>query len=119
MNLLDYRIRLSDGAYGPGDLDTIIATERDVLPGSDAPEMRGPYLLLRCVEPTVYRGEPFRLVTLAPRYTGDTIDTIRSQECVVAVGRVLPHSEETILAGYDETCISYLAVGVSEIISSP
>jgi hypothetical protein len=118
MNRQSYRLRLSDGAYGPGDIAEILLSDGGEVRGPNLPNWRSDYLLGICEAPTSYRGEELRFVTLSPRYVGKSLADIRQSGGVVAVGRVLPGRDPMKARIVDAGDIEYWAIGVLSLRES-
>jgi hypothetical protein len=85
-----FRLGLADGAYGPGDVPPLIVTLRQTVRGPNLRNWQPESIVAALDAPIEWRGELVSYVTLSPRYTTDTLSSIRSRGGVVAVGRVLP-----------------------------
>jgi len=107
-----YRIGLGDGCYGPGDIAHLLVSDGGTVRGPQLPDSQPEYILGICEEPKAYRGEPLQYVVLSPRYTTDTLRTIRESGAVVAVGRILPPCDPRLLGSFLKDQVEYWAVGV-------
>jgi hypothetical protein len=86
------RVSFADGAYGPGDLDPVLVENLGEVFGPELPNWRGAYMLVRCVTPVAFRGSLLELLIVAPRYSGVTLPSLRSDGGIAGVARVLPGS---------------------------
>ena len=118
MKARDYRIGLGDGCYGPGDVAQLIVSDGGTVRGPQLPDWQPEYILGICQEPKSYHGEPLQYVVLSPRYTTDTLKTIRESGGVAAVGRVRPPCDPLRLGSFMKDDVEYWAVGVLSHIES-
>src|ERR1700735_2836083 len=110
-----FRLGLSDGAYGPGNIERFTVASIHELPGPGLPNWQ-PVVLLAEVECQIeWRGECVRYVTLSPRYSDETVFRMRKEGGVVAVGRVRPGHDPLEWKRLDPAGVEYCGVGVLEI----
>ena len=103
------RFRVSCGAggcFGPA-LSPVLTEELGEV--SFLPDTR--YLLLKLVQPTLYRNDQLEYLLVAPRYTGTSIEELRTHRCVVGIARVLPHVAVDLLKGLKKEEVDYFAIG--------
>jgi len=111
--LKQYSLGLGDGAYGPGDIDGLIVQDEGVIPGPTDPNWQPKSLLLvRCLEPTSYRGQELTYLAVAPRYAGVSLKDVRLKETVVGVFRMLPGIFTSKPKTFAPDQVVYWAVGV-------
>jgi hypothetical protein len=109
-----FRLGLSDGAYGPGNIVPFTVTSIHELPGPGLPNWQSAVLLAEVECQMEWRGECVRYVTLSPRYSDGTVHSIRKEGGIVAVGRVRPGRDPFEWTRLDPTGVDYWAVGVLE-----
>lgn len=85
-----YKLGFGDGCYGPGDIGEVTVLEQGLIKGPDLPNWPRESLLVGCLDPTTYRGEELRYLVLSPRYSTDSLSSIRTGGGVVGVARMLP-----------------------------
>ena len=69
------------------------------------------YLLLKLQQPASYRNELIEYVHVSPRYTGTSLENLRTQGGVVAITCVLPHVSVDIGKEFKTEEVDYFAVG--------
>jgi len=74
------------------------------------------YLLLKLVQPTLYQNDQLEYLLVAPRYTGTSLEELRTHRCVVGIARVLPHVAVDLLKGLKKEEVDYFAIGDCEPI---
>ena len=97
-----------DASYGP-TFGPVIGEEVGEIAGG----WGGPFMLVRLVDNVTFEGELVEFMTLAPRYVGDTLDSIRRGRCVVAFGRVRPGMVDDAKKGIRFENTQTIAVGES------
>ncbi|MBM4258717.1 MAG: hypothetical protein FJ147_22805 [Deltaproteobacteria bacterium] len=109
-----FRISCSTGnCFGPV-LRPMIAEELGEV--SFLPDTR--YLLLKLVSPASYQDDPLEYLVVTPRYVGVSIPELRTQRCVVGIGRVLPHVTVDIHQGLKKEDVDYFAIGDCEPVEA-
>jgi hypothetical protein len=73
-------------------------------------------LLVKLTEPFTYEGKEIAYFVIAPRYTGDTVETIQNGECTVGVWRVLPDKVGDIASGLSQENAEYWSIGTTKFI---
>ena len=68
------------------------------------------YLLLKLQQPASYRNELIEFVLVSPRYTGTSLENLRTQGGVVAITRVLPNVSADIGKEFKTQEVDYFAV---------
>ena len=103
------KFRISCGAggcFGP-ELRPMTAEEIgecSFLPGTH-------YLLLKLQQPASYRNDLIEFVLVSPRYTGTSLENLRTQGGVVAIIRVLPNVNVDIGKEFKTQEVDYFAAG--------
>lgn len=67
-------------------------------------------MLVRCIVPEAFRGSPLELLTVAPRYSGVTVASLRSDGGIAGVARVLPGIVLAPGQRFDAGSVEYFAV---------
>jgi hypothetical protein len=81
-----YRLGMADGSYGPGDVEPLTISMRRVVKGPPLPNWHPESILASLDTPIEWRGELVSFVALSPRYTTDTLSSIRELGGVVCGG---------------------------------
>lgn len=111
MTSQQYKLSLGDGVHGPGDVLEITVLDEGMVPGPKSPNWQPEYLLVKCLEPTNYRGQELTYLVLSPRYKDTTLIDIRREGGVVAVGRILPGIFATKPQVFAANEVEYWAIG--------
>jgi hypothetical protein len=112
-----YKLGLGDdGCYGPGDIGEITVLEHGLIKGPDLPNWQREGLLVCCLDPTTYRGEELRYLVLSPRYSTDSLSSIRTNGGVVGVARMLPGTFTEDPKRFEPHQVEYWAAGVLTIL---
>jgi hypothetical protein len=106
-----YKLSLGDEAYGPGDIREITVQDEGTVPGPQSPNWQPEYMLVKCLNPTSYRGQELTYLVLSPRHKGTTLIDIRQEGGAVAVGRILPGIFTTKPQAFAAHEVEYWAVG--------
>ena len=72
------------------------------------------YLLLKVLDRLVVNGSQVEYILVSPRYQGDSIESMRTKECVIGVGRLLPGNPVDLKRGFKRSDVEYFAVGRSK-----
>jgi hypothetical protein len=111
-----FSLALTDGVYGPGDVDAFTVQEVRLVPGPALPNWQSESLLTLCEKPFTWHNEAVTFVTLNPRYATESITSVKALGGVVAVGRVLPGHDPLKWAAIDPNAIEYWGVGVATLV---
>ncbi len=90
--------------------------ERGLIKGPDLPNWQRENLLVSCLDPTTYRGVELRYLVLSPRYSTDSLSTIRSGGGVVGVARMLPGTYTENPKRFEPHQVEYWAIGVLSVL---
>ncbi len=71
---------------------------------------------MSCLDPTTYRGEELQYLVLSPRYSTDSLSSIRTNGGVVGVARMLPGTYTENPQRFEPHQMEYWAVGVLSVI---
>ena len=110
-----FRLSLSDGAHGPGNIEPFTVASIHELPGPELPNWQPEVLLTEVECEMQWRGETVRYAILSPRYAGGTVSRMLKEGGVVAVGRVRPGHDPLEWKRLDPAGIVYWGVGVLEV----
>ena len=113
-----YKLGLGEDCYGPGDISEVIVLEQGLIKGPDLPNWQRENLLVSCLDPTVYRGAALQYLILSPRYSTDSLSTIRSSGGVVGVARMLPGTYAEGPKRFEPHQVEYWAIGVLSVLKS-
>jgi hypothetical protein len=111
-----YRLGLGDSGHGPGDVGPLTIRMCHVLKGPNLPDWQPESLLASLENPIEWHGDLVSYVTLSPRYTTDTLSSIRERGGVVAVGRVLPGNDPRQWTELIPSALHYWAVGTLGVL---
>jgi hypothetical protein len=113
-----YLLGLGDGVYGPGDVAPLTITLGRMIKGPQLPNWQPGSILASLETPIEWHGELVRYVTLSPRYTTDTVSSLRRRGGVVAVGRVLPGNDPHLWTELIPSAVHYWAVGTLRVLEA-
>jgi hypothetical protein len=113
-----YKLVLGDGCYGPGDIGAVTVLGQGVIKGPDLPNWQREGFLVRCLDPTTYRGEELRYLIVSPRYTTDSLSHIQTHGGVVGVARMLPGTYAENPKTFEPRQVEYWAVGALSILKT-
>src|SRR5687768_2008669 len=101
------------GAYGPVFGPTAAEEMGEIAFLPD-----GRYLLLKVLDPLTIKKDRVEYLLISPRHQGNTIESLRTEECAVGIGRVLPGKLVNKAKGLGKDDVEYFAVGQSKPIAA-
>lgn len=76
-------------------------------------------LLLRPIDPLHYKQTIIEYLVVSPRYSGDSLNTLREEGCFAGIGRSLPGKEIELKEGiWNPDNTEYIAIGLCKPIKT-
>ena len=107
-----YRLSVSDGAHGPGDVPLLGIEDGGVIKGPALPNWQDEALLGILGESLRWRDTIVDFVIITPRYAGTSLADVRKGGGIVGVGRVLHGSDARQWQVVDPAQVEYWGAGV-------
>ena len=107
-----YRLRVSDGAHGPGDVPLLGIEDGGTIKGPALPNWQDEALLGILGGPLRWRDTIVNFVIVTPRYAGTSLADVRKGGGIVGVGRVLHGSDPRQWQVVDPAQVEYWGAGV-------
>ncbi len=96
---------------GPDGQNRVIVDSLGIVAGPNLENWQGNYLLLRVATPFEFKGERIEQLIAAPRYEGDSLQSIQSNGGTVGVARVRPGSSLTPGEPFSQDDVHYAIIG--------